>query len=452
MKRWVVAVVVAVAAVAAFAVWRVAENRRCEWTTSSPEALAEFDAAMEARMKVYYAEAQQHLARAVELDPDFVMAKVMLTSDTAKYSEDGLTKLKELLAGVDLEALNERERFLLGRMRAEVDGQPEEGQRLLQEYLAKHPADPFALNMEGSHLWQSGQFDAAKKVFQRLLKVAPNWVVGYNSLGYIEMQQGNFAKSEEYFSTYRFIAPDQANPHDSLGELLMLTGRYDEAEGEVNEALEVRPDFCASYEHLAVAHLLQHDVDAAKAAVERGSAQPACEQMTEGLRCATTVWGPAAEHRWQSVIDAARDGCWGDNGPSDSVYMYVHRAAAFLGDTQTSEAIENRLAESLDKTKNMVAQRVIGAILHHLRGTRAAAEHRFDDAVAELDQTDDLLTYEGSQRGLLKLLNRLCLAEVLATAGKDEAAAKMIREVRRVNPPMADSYQAGKWRPYGLEK
>ena len=74
MKRLIWIALAALVVVAA-GVTLVAVPRGQEWTTSSPEALAEFEAGTDAQNKIYYAEAQEHFGRAFELDPDFVMAK-----------------------------------------------------------------------------------------------------------------------------------------------------------------------------------------------------------------------------------------------------------------------------------------------------------------------------------------------------------------------------------------
>ena len=57
----------AVAALAAAGVGYTVLARGPEWTTSSPEALAEFQAGNDARMKYYFGDAIPHLEKAVQL-------------------------------------------------------------------------------------------------------------------------------------------------------------------------------------------------------------------------------------------------------------------------------------------------------------------------------------------------------------------------------------------------
>jgi len=83
-KTWM-GIAVVVLAVVALSI--IALPRSAEWTTDSPEALAEFTAAVDAQMKLYHNEVQAHLEKALELDPDFVIAKLYL-ADQVKNQDD----------------------------------------------------------------------------------------------------------------------------------------------------------------------------------------------------------------------------------------------------------------------------------------------------------------------------------------------------------------------------
>jgi len=89
-KIWMgMAVVIA----GAIAVSLVALPKGAEWTTDSPEALAEFTAAIDAKMKLYHNDVQTHLERAVELDPEFVIAKLYLANEIRFDDEDRALRL-----------------------------------------------------------------------------------------------------------------------------------------------------------------------------------------------------------------------------------------------------------------------------------------------------------------------------------------------------------------------
>ena len=116
MKRWLwfglVAVVVIVTGVTL-----VALPRGQEWTTSSPEALAEFEAGKRAEMKLYHMEAAQHFERAVELDPDFVIAKLHTVDMMMREDEAAGRAIWDEVLAADTSKLNPRERYLIERSR-----------------------------------------------------------------------------------------------------------------------------------------------------------------------------------------------------------------------------------------------------------------------------------------------------------------------------------------------
>ncbi|MCG6963463.1 MAG: hypothetical protein LJE95_09375 [Acidobacteria bacterium] len=449
MKKWTL-VAAAVTVVVGVSGWRLLAGHRSEWTTSSPQALAEFQAGMEDRAKLYTAEARQHFERALELDPSFAMARLQVAFESSRGDEQSRDRIRAVVDAAELGRLTPRERFLFERTRAELENRRGDVARLLDRFLEQHPEDPYALHAKAVALWFGGSLDEAKLVYQRLARVAPNWVLAYNGLAYIEMQQGNFEQAEEYFFTYRFIAPDQANPHDSLGELLILTGRYQEAESELEAAVITKPDFCAAYEHLVWTHLLQRRPAAAAEDVRRASQQQQCADYTTRFGCVVSLWEPAAGHRWRDVVETAeREGCMKDGYPLDAVMLDVHRAAAMLGDHELCDRIESRLEEWSGRAREENAS-MLAALWDHTRGVRQAAAGHLVEAARLLREADQGLTYRQSTDGTRKLLNRLCLAEVLRKAGDAEGAVAAIREVRRVNPPLAQEYESGRWCPLGL--
>ena len=250
MKRWMWLTLAAVFVVGV-GVTLVALPRGPEWTTDSPEALAEFQAGIDAQMKLYYDDAEEYFRHAYELDPDFLMAKLYYSrlcsprgQGRGSCEEDGG---KRCLATSTLRISPRASSSSSSVRRAYHDERSEDIIALVDEYVAKYPNDPYILNQKALRTWRLGELEEAERLYQRLVEINPNWVIAYNQLGYITMMQGRFAEAEEYFKSYRFIAPDQANPYDSLGELFITVGRYDEAEESLEKALEIKPDFWASY-------------------------------------------------------------------------------------------------------------------------------------------------------------------------------------------------------------
>ena len=450
-RLWIAAVALVVAGGVIAAV--VLLHRTPEWTTASPEALREFQEGMNAEMKLYNREAIAHFKKAVELDPHFVMARIRLAQVAPGVPRDeAVRKLRELLDSVDLRPLTPRERFLIRYLKARVDSHPDRAEELLDSYLARHPKDPFALNLKAGIYWKTGELAKARATYERLVKISPNWVVGYNSLGYIAMEQGDFDKSEENFTTYKFIAPDQANPMDSLGELYLLTGRYRKAVREFQGAIGIKHDFCASWDHLAMAYLLKGDDKAARDLVDKARTERPCsERWVRALECNVELFPDALAHRWRDLLDRAGEiGC--DRAGLTSSDVLIHRASAMVGDLERCDRIEQRWHELMDRPEGGEMAAIAGVMLVHGAGVRAVAAHDLPAARKAFHRADGMLHYRGSGEGLFKLFNLACLAEVEGAMGNAAAEAKLVDAIGRVNPAMAAAYRSGHFRPFGLQE
>jgi tetratricopeptide (TPR) repeat protein len=446
MKRsiWLGLLAVVIAAVA---VSIIALPKGPEWTTSSPEALAEFELALQARMKLYYQDAAAHLEKAVELDPGFVMARLML-ADASKSSMRGDLDRDALLAPVldaDVQALKPRERFFVERFRAIRDKRMDDADALLKEYLERYPDDPFLLEAAAGNAMHRGDNESAERLYRRLLEVGPNWVIAYNQLGYITMLQGRFAEAEEYFTSYRFIAPDQANPHDSLGELYLILGRLPEAEQSFETAIQIKPDFWESYSHLVLARALLGDhAGAHQAAQELEPVEGCPKSLPAQLDCVATFLELEMTGRWRDILELAPSACVTDDEPYGFVSRAVHRAASQLGEWKVATDIEARLASFLDEAKEKGESSEFDEAMPsmlHMQGVRLALSGDLAGAEKAFNDADDHLTYQNSGVGLFKIYNRLMLVETLLAEHRDADAHKLLAKVRAVNPTLVAEFE-----------
>lgn len=451
MKRWmwpILAIVVLIAA----GVTLVALPSAPEWTTSSADALAEFEAGEAALNKFYMTEALRHFERATEIDPGFLVAKWRVTRLRLMEGADLPNRFVDELMKADLSGLTPRERFFIEYWRAAENNQPEEAARLLDECVKASPDDAYILDRKARVAWLDRDFDVADRLLQEVLERDLNWVTAYNMLGYIKMEQGRFKEAEEHFKSYRFIAPDQANPHDSLGELLIAVGRYDEAEITLNRAIEIKKDFWASYLHLAIMFAYIGDFDAVERVIDRGRGAGMPDEVLFGMECRARYAELANRAAWRRVFDERDSECVSgfENGLAAIV---THRAACHLGDWETAMAFEDEAARILaeaEKSGNDEIALAFRPVIPHLQGVRHAIDGMLDDSEERFRVTDDLLTFMGADVAMSKLSNRLLLVEVLLASGKDSEAHQLLSAVRRINPPMAQEFEASGFRALGL--
>ena len=435
-KFWF-AVVVPAVVIAGAAVVAVTA-RRPEWTTSSPEALAEFLQGQDALDKVYKDEAHEHFAKAAALDPGFVAAKLFVygTLDGPAMDTQG-GKILEELAAADPTKLTEREAFLIRYALADKGKIAVKPEVVLDGYAGKHPDDPFVLNLEVGIATAHQNWPEARRLLTRLIEVAPNRVSAYNDLGYLAMGQGRFAESEKMFQTYRYIAPDQANPHDSLGELLILVGRYAEARKELEEALRIKPDFCASYGHLVNLAEFEEKPDLAEDAIQRAQNLGKCTGYAlQLMRCEAAVRPPALARDWEGIWKASEANCVIDpkEGPTDIVALW---AALMTGRRDAVAAREERLHAQLAKAGTGGGKLFNEALLAHLEGARLLMDGNLAEAAARFRFADQGFSYRELPLGSLKMFNRLALARTLQLSGVADEAAAELEEVRSVNPDFA---------------
>ncbi len=441
MKRWMWLSLAAVV-IAAAAVTLVALPKAPDWTSKSPEAVAEFQAGMDASMKVYYEDARRRYQRAVELDPDFVIANLMAI-DMYHDDEEKTAAMWAKVENADLTLLTPRERFFIQRARARHAKQPEEAQRLLDEYVAKYPNDPYILNQKAMEAWSRGDLEDAERLYQRLVDIAPNWVLAYNQLGYINMMKGRFAEAEEYFKSYRFIAPDQANPHDSLGELFITQGRYDEAKESLETAIRIKPDFWAAYQHLVLMQSFSGDSEGARETIDRVRAAGGPEEILTSMDCLERYTILRNAGAWREIMDEADSDCVRDFKEGYST-VTTHLAACKLGNWEKAMEIEVETANLIEKLgehgseRNLMSLR--GAFLH-MQGVRLALQGDYAEAEEKLRAADEGLTYAEAGVGMYKLFNRMILAEVLLADSQDAEAHALLADVRSVNPMMVAEFE-----------
>jgi len=453
MKRWMWVTLAAVV-VAAAGVTLATLPKGQEWTTDSPEAMAEFQAGVDAQMKVYEIDAARHFDRALELDPDFVIANLFslayLPHDDSKEKEARWAKVVE----ADRSMLTPRERFFVERRIAFHEERSDDADALLEECVAKYPNDPYILNQKALYYWHGGDMEEAERLYERLVEMSPNWVIAYNQLGYINMRDGRFTEAEEYFKSYRFIAPDQANPHDSLGELFITLGRYDEAEETLERAIEIKPDFWASYAHLALLKGLSGDLEGAREVVARSEQAEAPEKWLTEMDCSHRYMAMRNAEQWQEILDLADSECV-TNWKNGFATVTTHLAASQLGKWEKALALEVETANVLEKVEQGSEARIIMTLrgaFAHMQGVRLAFQGNYVEAEKQLKIADKEFTYIEAGTATYKLFNRMILAEVLLADDQDAEAHGLLSKVRGVNPLMVAEFEDTGLKMLGLDR
>ncbi len=457
MKRWMWLALAAVVMVGA-GVSLVAVPAEQEWTTSSPEALSEFELAMEAKNKLYYDDEMRHLERAAELDPDFALARLWSLEPMFRENEEAAKAEWDKVLATDTSKLTPRERFYIERSRLIRAERREEIDSLLDQYVADYPNDPYILNEKAVQHWSRDELDDAEHLYRRLVEIAPNWVIAYNQLGYIFMSKGRFAEAEEHFKSYRFIAPDQANPHDSLGELFIALGRNDEAEESFEKAIEIKPDFPAAFSHIVLLKSFNGDIEGARETRDRAKAAGVPENWVAEMDCLTQYMDLRNTGSWQEILELAETSKCVEKPDINFEKLTTHLAACEVGDWDTALKIERAAEEQLAKIESegiRIGARHLGmshAAIDHLQGVRLALQGDYGEAESKLRSADERVSYIEAGFAIFKLYNRMVLAELLLADGQDAEAHGLLAKVRGVNPLWVAEFQDSGFKMLGLER
>lgn len=194
-------------------------TRRPEVTTRSEAARRELAEAEADIGRFYNADARAHLAKALELDPEFPLALVLMAEFESGRGQRERAKGYVERAAASLDRVTPIERYRILVMQAALEGNEEQIDKLMAEAWKEFPRDRWVLERMAGKTFRDGKAEESMALYRKLLDVYPDSATAYNLLGYTSARQGKFAEAEEYFAKYAFIAGEQANPHDSVGEL-----------------------------------------------------------------------------------------------------------------------------------------------------------------------------------------------------------------------------------------
>lgn len=441
-KRWLilaatVAAVLIVGTLGALATYFVWHDAEVAWTTRSREAAEELELGIAALERHYRSEAIEHLERALEIDPEFAIAKLYLNWTEHRDSQE-FKHLLDDLRQVDRSRLTERESYMIGLWLALQDKGRPAARKILEEFLAAYSEDLFALQFECAFAWEEENWSAAEACYRRMLELHPNWYEAYDRLGTIAMAQGQFQDAEDHFRTYRYIAAEEATPYISLARLLILMGRYEEAAEEIDKAVERKEDYCpAHFQRLRLAVLLgERGPEAVEPLIERLESIGDCGWMDDvGIFCHLRAFVAYLRGDLEAAWAFMEEGCLEERGGFD---VLAHRLAVATGRLEAADAMEEvlrqRMAEVEADDRLPINLDIHRAIAAHGEGMRAFFAGDAAAAIERFRRADELLRYWGDDLTTFKFINRLSLTHALRLAGRESEAETIERQITAVNP------------------
>jgi len=235
-------------------------------TTSSPEALADFEQGVVAWENLHITKALDRWQAAIDKDPNFLLAHLYISERIPDPDRQAAErkKVEALMTSVTPDERLMAE-WVLDDSRDDTIG----ALAAMNELLARYPGDKHlywfaALSMGANyHQWERAADLAAQAV-----QVDPDFAGALNNLGYDYAFEGKFEKAFPVMQHYIEVLPGEPNPQDSYAEILRMAGRFDEAIQHYQAALKIEPDFGESLLGLADTYALMGDENEARARYE----------------------------------------------------------------------------------------------------------------------------------------------------------------------------------------
>jgi protein O-GlcNAc transferase len=132
--------------------------------------------------------------------------------------------------------------------------QPKQSQPLQSPEIANTLQKAVALH-------QLGQLAQAERLYQTILRQAPNHTGAQRLLGLIECQRGNFSAAVQLIGQVLKLDPKDAAAHSLIGYALLELERFEEALASCDRALAIKPDFPEALNNrgIALLRLTRHE-------------------------------------------------------------------------------------------------------------------------------------------------------------------------------------------------
>ena len=221
-------------------------------STNSLEAWRHYTAGVDLINKFMPLDAIPQLEKAVELDPDFVSARIDLCN--LYLNRKGVRAAAELFKELQvlMDKATSKERYRIYLLEARIKGDDTAIVSTLNEWVKNDPYDRDA-NYSLAELYV-GWNDRGKAIdyLKRTLEIDPRYKLAYNYLGYQFANAGHFSEAVSHLERYQELAPDEPNPYDSMGDIYFWNGDYRKAEKSYRQALEKNDAFSASRRNLVM--------------------------------------------------------------------------------------------------------------------------------------------------------------------------------------------------------
>lgn len=334
--------------------------------------------------------------RAIELDPQFALAKARLAFLLVYGRWFGL---------------------------ATEPGSLAEAERLAREALGSdlpqaHLAMGYVL------YWGRRDYAAALTKFEQARALLPGDAAVHGAIAFIRRKQGHLEDALQGLQQAQSLDPRNPLWFAERGNTFVHLRRYAEAQQEYGRALAVDPQGHRVVAYKAAAHVLAGELAQAHAALKEA---PAIEDST-GLLAAVRfrlAWLERDGDGALAIADAQRED-WIEEPFMASVPLSLLRARAYALKGQETQA-RDAFAKARDMAQVTLTEHPNALYQLSVIGMANAGLGRYDEAVRWAQRANDALSMEDS--GFNSAPYRVALAQIFAQSGNASAAVEVVRSL-----------------------
>lgn len=403
-------------------------------TTKSKEARKLFDGAVVKLENMHGPEAMNDFRKAVKLDPDFAFANLMISFVTVDQNVDPAEQMAARdQAKASRAKVSHGEQLMVDWLTDSGEGKMVPAIQAMNQVIEEFPNDKLLMWMAGIWVENQQQINRAIPMFERVIKLDPNFAPPLNEVGYCYARARKFDKAFAAMQRYIELLPNESNPQDSYAEILRMSGKFDDALVHYRASLKNDPNFVISQVGLADTYALMGEEARARAeyAVAIQHAFTKSEAASWSLNSAITYIREnnrsGADAAFHAVAKMAHEN---DLGVMEAeAYRMM---SAYQPSVTVAMALLKKAEGALEEHKVPAAARQdeIALILRE-RVSRAAQEGNSSVAGSTLKQLEQISA--SSQDPLIQLAYEGAAGAVLVSQGKYEEALFHLREDDR-NP------------------
>ena len=184
--------------------------------------------------------AERELRSAVEIDPDFAFAHLMLGEIRVFQNQWDAAQSEILSARKQAAALTEIDQLRVEAFLSRVFGKPFEERVNLQKLIGLQPHRKEYVYELAESYFHTADVDEAISKYLDALKLDDRYALAYNHIGYCYSWKGDHARAFEAMQHYLDI-DGSANAYDSFSDAYMQAGLYDKAIEMKTKALQLDP-------------------------------------------------------------------------------------------------------------------------------------------------------------------------------------------------------------------